>query len=179
MEESGTNIVRPADPAGRMLFIASRYLAIAAGVLLSCVAGLVTASIIGRSTFNAPVPGDFELVAIGTGICVFAMLPYCQITRGNVLVDFFMVKAPVRFKALCDLAGNIIFLLISSLLTWRMVLGGIDMYANNERSMTINFPRWTTFPVSILLMGFLTIVIAYTVWRSFREFRLGRYLDPQ
>ena len=99
--------------------------------------------------------------------------------RGNVLVDFFMSKAPVRFKAACDLVGNIAFFIIATLLTWRMVYGGIDMYTNNEKSMTINFPRWTTFPVSVLLMGFLSLVIAYTIWRSIQEMKQNRFLDPQ
>ncbi|MGE3644599.1 MAG: TRAP transporter small permease [Beijerinckiaceae bacterium] len=179
MEEPKTHFIRPADPAGGVLFDVSRVLAICAGILLSCVAAMVAVSITGRSLFASPIPGDFELVAIGTGICVFAMLPYCQMTRSNVLVDIFMARAPMRAKAFCDLVGNILFLAIAALLTWRMIHGGFDMYANNERSMTINFPRWTTFPVSVLLMGFLTIVIAYTVWRSFEEMRQGRFLDPQ
>jgi TRAP-type C4-dicarboxylate transport system permease small subunit len=179
MDEPTSKITRPADPAGRVLFSISRVLAICGGIFLCFVAALVTASVFGRSAFNMPVPGDFELVAIGTGICVFAMLPYCQMVRGNVLVDFFMSKAPVRFKALCDLIGNIVFFMIASLLTWRMIYGGFDMYANNEKSMTINFPRWTTFPLSVLLMGFLSIVILYTIWRSFEEVRQNRFLDPR
>lgn len=179
MEEPKSNIVRPADPAGRVLFGIARWVAIAGGILLSATAMLVTVSVFGRKFFDAPVPGDFEIVAIATGICVFAMLPYCHITRSNVLVDFFMAKAPVRIKAFCDLIGNVVFALIAALLTWRMIYGGIDMYNNNELSMTINFPRWTTFPISIVLMAFLTVVVFYTVWRSWEEIRQGRFLDPQ
>ncbi len=179
MEETNTKIVRPADPAGRVLFEISRVLAIASGILLSCTAALVTVSVFGRKFLDLPVPGDFELVAIATGLCIFGILPYCQMTRSNVLVDFFMAKAPTRAKAVCDLFGNILFLVISALLTWRLIYGGIDMYNNNELSMTINFPRWTTFPASVLLMAFLTLVVLYTVWRSFEEIRQGRFLDPQ
>ena len=57
-----------------------------------------------------PVPGDFELVAIGTGLAVFAFLPWCQMTRGNVLVDFFMSAAPVRAKTVCDVIGGVFYL---------------------------------------------------------------------
>jgi hypothetical protein len=123
------------------------------------------------------VPGDFELVAIGTGISVFAFLPWCQIVRGNVMVDFFMSAAPVRARIFGDVAGGILYLAIASLLTWRMIFGGLDMYNYNELSMTINFPRWTTFPISIAMLAFLTIVIAYTVGRSVAEMRAGRYFD--
>jgi TRAP-type C4-dicarboxylate transport system permease small subunit len=97
--------------------------------------------------------------------------------RGNVLVDFFMSTAPVRARIFGDVVGGILYLAIAALLTWRMIFGGLDMYYYNELSMTINFPRWTTFPISIAMLGFLTIVIAYTIGRSIAEMRAGRYLD--
>ncbi len=168
---------RPADPVGRLLFGIARILAIFGGVILSGMALLTTVSIAGRAAFSEPVRGDFEIVAIGTGIAVFAFLPWCQLTRGNVIVDFFMDRAPVRSKALCDAVGGILYVLLGALLTWRMAYGGIDMYRYKELTLTINFPRWTTFPLSVLLMSFLIAVTVYTVHRSFREARAGRFLD--
>ena len=156
---------------------AGKWLAIFGGVVLSAMAILTSLSVLGRSILLQPVPGDFELVAIGTGISVFAFLPWCQIVRGNVMVDFFMWAAPVRARIFGDVAGGILYLAIASLLTWRMIFGGLDMYNYNELSMTINFPRWTTFPISIAMLGFLTIVIAYTVGRSVAEMRAVRYFD--
>ena len=179
MAEPGNGAGRPTDPVGRLLHAIARWLAVLGGAILAAMALLTTVSIAGRATFSAPVRGDFELVAIGTGIAVFAFLPWCQLTRGNVLVDFFMVKAPVRAKALCDALGGILYVLLGALLTWRMVYGGIDMHQYAELSLTLNFPRWTTFPVSVVLMAFLIAVTAYTVHRSFREMREGRFLDDE
>jgi hypothetical protein len=51
------------------------------------------------------------------------------------------------------------------------------MYQYNELTMTINFPRWTTFPVSIAMLGFLVVVIAYTIGRSIAEWRANRFLS--
>jgi len=171
MSEGAAASARPADAAGRVLYDIAKWLAVAGGFMLCALAALTTISVSGRSALSAPVPGDFELVAIGTGLAVFAFLPWCQMTRGNVLVDFFMAGAPARFRSLCDLAGNLFYLVIGSILTWRMILGGVDMYDYAEKSMTINFPRWTTFPPSILMLAFLVVVIAYSVRRSFAEFR--------
>lgn len=179
MAEGLNNSAKPTDPVGRWLYAISRVLAVVGGVLLCAMALLTTISVTGRSAFLAPIPGDFELVAIGTGLAVFAFLPWCQMTRGNVLVDFFMLKAPVRAKTTCDVIGGIFYLLIAMLLTWRMIFGALDMYNYAEKSMTINFPRWTTFPPSILMMAFLVIVIAYTVWRSIQETRAGRFFDQE
>lgn len=177
MSESPGANARPADPVGRVLFDISRVLAVVGGIVLFLMAWLTAVSVTGRAAVSAPIPGDFELVSIGTGIAIFAFLPYCQITRSNVIVDFFMANASTRAKAFCDTLGALLYLAIGALLTWRLVLGGLDMYHYSERTMTVNFPRWTTFPVSVLLMGFLVVVVAYTVWRSFAETRAGRFFD--
>ena len=170
-------MTRPTDPVGRVLYDIARGLAIAGGLMLCVLAALTAVSVTGRSLLDSPIAGDFELVAIGTGLAVFAFLPWCQLTRGNVLVDFFMTRAPVRAKTLCDLLGGLFYLAIASLLTWRMFFGALDMYNYNEVSMTINFPRWTTFPPSILMLGFLVVVVVYTVRRSYVEMRRNRYFD--
>ena len=177
MSELATDNARPTDPVGRVLYSISKWLAVFGGVILSAMAVLTTVSVTGRTVILQPVPGDFELVAIGTGLAVFAFLPWCQITRGNVLVDFFMSPTPPRARIFADVVGGIAYLIIAALLTWRMIFGGLDMYNYNELSMTINFPRWTTFPLSVLLMSFLVIVIAYTIGRSIAELRAGRYFN--
>lgn len=177
MSEISTEQARPTDTVGRVLYSIARWLAIFGGIVLCGMAILTSASVFGRSALQQPVPGDFELVAIGTGIAVFAFLPWCQLMRGNVMVDFFMSAAPFRARIFGDIVGGIFYLAIAALLTWRMIFGGLDMYNYNELSMTINFPRWTTFPVSIVLMAFLTIVVAYTIGRSIAEFRAGHHID--
>lgn len=179
MSEHASETGRPTDPVGRVLYTIAKWVAVLGGVALCGMALLTTASVTGRSVFLQPIAGDFELIAIGTGLAVFAFLPWCQITRGNVLVDFFMSATPPRLQIFADIVGGLIYLAIATLLTWRMIFGGLDMYNYNELSMTINFPRWTTFPPSILLMAFLVIVIVYTVARSIAELRAGRYMNDQ
>ena len=177
MSEIGDTNARPKDPLGRVLYLISKWMAVFGGVILFTLAILTTISVFGRKFLDAPVPGDFELVAIGTGVAVFACLPYCQLMRGNVLVDFFMNNAPTRAKTIADIIAGLIFLAIGLMLTWRMIYGAIDMHDVNEVSMTIGFPRWTTFPISIVFMSFLVIIIIYTLGRSIAETRANRYFN--
>ena len=60
-----------------------------------------------------------------------------------------------------------------------MVFGGIEMYETAEKSLTLNFPRWLTFPMSVLMMAFLVVVVAYTVGRNAAETHAGRYFNDQ
>ena len=177
MSELTDTNARPTDPVGRVLYLISKWMAVFGGVILFILAILTTISVFGRKFLDAPVPGDFELVAIGTGVAVFACLPYCQLMRGNVLVDFFMNNAPTRAKTIADIIAGLIFLAIGLMLTWRMIYGAIDMHDVNEVSMTIGFPRWTTFPISIVFMSFLVIIIIYTLGRSIAETRANRYFN--
>jgi hypothetical protein len=177
MSEIAETHTRPIDPVGRVLYQIAKWLAVLGGAVLCGLAVLTAVSITGRAVISAPIPGDFELVAIGTGVAVFCFLPWCQIVRGNVLVDFFMAATLVRVRLVADIVGGILYLLIATLLTWRLIFGAIDMYQYREVSMTINFPRWTTFPLSIALLGFLVIVIAYTIGRSIAELRAGRFFN--
>lgn len=167
----------PTDKVGRALFAITRAVALLGGFVLFAMAVLTAVSVTGRAALSAPIPGDFELISIGTGIAVFAFLPYCQLMRGNVLVDFIMSRAPTRAKTACDAFGNLLYLVIAVALTRQLALGGLDMYRYSEKTITINFPRWTTFPVAVLLLVLLSVVVAYTLWRSLAETRANRYFE--
>ncbi|CAN0462245.1 unnamed protein product, partial [Discosporangium mesarthrocarpum] len=170
---------RATHTGGRVGLPISALKALHGGLVLSAMALLTTLSISSRWLFSEPIRGDFEIVAIGTGIGIFAFLPYCQLMRGNIVVDFFMAPAPIRLRTLADTVGGLVYLAIAVVLTWRLYLGGWDMYDYNELTMTISFPRWTSFPIAFALLCFLVVVIVYTIARSIAETRAGRYFGGQ
>ena len=167
------------DPIGRGLTRVSRLFVIIGGIALTAAGFLTVASVVGRYFFNAPIPGDFELVEIGCAIAVFAFLPYCQMTRGNVVVDFFTAGVSTRRRAALDLAANALFTLIAGLLTWRAVLGGLDLQRYQETTMVLAVPLWWGFVPAVFCLAVLTLVSAYTVLRSRREAATGRPLDAE
>jgi len=167
---------QPADRFGRLLLAASRALAIFGGLVLCAMAVVTTASVTGRSlssvsTYFAPITGDFELIEIGTGIAVFAFLPYCQMRRDNVIVDFFLNSASPRTKAFFDILGSLAYGAIVVLFAWRTSIGGVDLYDVGESTYMLGIPRWWTFPFAVFCLVFLAVVCAYTVTRNAEEFR--------
>jgi len=171
MAETGTPGARPTDPVGRVLHTVTRLFALAGGWVLGAMALLTTISVTGRRLCAAPVTGDFELIAVGTGVCVFAFLPYCHLQRENVIVDFFMSGAPERVKSFFDAVGNLAYTIIIAIMIWRMSLGGMDLYRADEMTMILELPRWWTFPAAIVCLVLLLIVCAYSFVRSVREIR--------
>jgi TRAP-type C4-dicarboxylate transport system permease small subunit len=161
----------PADSVGRILYSASRWLAIFGGLVLSAMAVVTTISVTGRFFFSAPIPGDFELIEVGTGIAVFAFLPWCQMRRDNVVVDFFLIAAPVWVQKFLDAVGSLIFGLIIALFAWRTTVGGIEIYQNDEATYILTIPRWWTFPFAIVCLILLTAVCFYTLRNDIRNLR--------
>lgn len=176
MSELDVTTARPTDTVGRVLFSVSRLFALFGGLVLCAMALLTTVSVTGRFFLNSPILGDFELIAIGTGVAVFGFLPYCQLTRGNVLVDFFLSAAPLRVKSGFDTLANLIYGIIITLMTWRLSLGGMDLYRDDQMTMVLELPRWWTFPAALLCLALLLAVCVYTTVRSFNEVRLNRTL---
>ena len=173
MSETANGGARP-GPLGRALARLCGGLAVLGGLVLVALIVMTCLSIAGRALFSAPIPGDFELVEIGCAVAVFAFLPYCQMTGGNVVVDFFTAKAPARARAAMDLAGNLMFTAIAALRTWRAVLGGQDLYRYSETTMVLAVPVWWGFVPAVFCCAVLTVVCAYTAWRSALGVMTGR-----
>ena len=174
MSEAGGSDTRPTDPVGRALYPVTRTVSLIGGGVLCAMAVLTVISVFGRYFFYAPVMGDFELIAIGTGVSVFAFLPHCQLMRENVAVDFFLSNAPFRLKTFFDIVGNLIYAAIILLLTWRSTLGSIGLYEADEMTLILEIPRWWTLPTAMLCLVLLLVVCVYSTWRSISEMRQGR-----
>lgn len=174
MAEDARERVRTADLVGRTLFTIAKALAIFGGLLSCVMAIIVTVSVTGRYLFGRPIPGDYDLVGILCGCAIFSFLPYCQLVRGNVLVDFFTARASARVKAVLDAAGATLYLLIAILFTWRLYYGALDLRQSNEVIAAFNFYRWWTVPFDIFCMIVLIAAIAYTLVDDIRDAKAGR-----
>lgn len=157
---------RPNDPVGRLLFGLSRILAVFGGLLCCVIAGLVTVSVTGRYLFAAPIPGDYDLVGIISGCAVFAFLPYCQMTRRNVVVDFFTTNLRPRGKAALDGFGTLLYLVVAAMFTWRLYYGAVELRETSQVLAVLNFYRWWTVPFDIVCMIVLIAAIIYTLARD-------------
>ncbi len=177
MSEAADSQARPTDPVGRALYPVTWTVALLGGGVLCAMAVLTLVSVIGRDFFNAPVMGDFELIAIGTGVAVFAFLPHCQLVRENVIVDFFLSHASFGLRTFFDIIGNLLYAAIITLLTWRSTLGSIGLYEADEMTLILEIPRWWTLPAAMLCLVLLLVVCVYTIVRSYNELRRGRSIQ--
>jgi TRAP-type C4-dicarboxylate transport system permease small subunit len=169
MTESDYSV--PQDPAGRALHALAYALAMLGGALIAALGAMVVVSVVGRALFTLPVPGDFELVAMGTAIGICLFLPYCHLRRGNVIVDLFLARASRRVRAACDLCGSVLLGVMAGMLAWRSVLGAMDLWNYGEVSMILAIPVWWAFPFVVISLGLLALCCLYTAGRDLRRIR--------
>lgn len=133
----------------KLLETLARLCAILAGVLLTAITLMTCASLIGRNLMGKSLVGDFELTGVVAGAAIALFMPFCQITRGNIIVDFFTAKASPRTRDGLDRIGALLVALVFALIAWRTTLGGINSYSTNSETQILGFPEWTVYAAMV------------------------------
>jgi TRAP-type C4-dicarboxylate transport system permease small subunit len=144
----------------------ARAFALAGGALLVAITAMSVWSIAGRTLRGRPVAGDFELVQIGCAAAVAAFLPYCQLRRGNIIVDFFTTRAGPRTQAGLDAFGALLVAAVMAFLAWRTTAGMLTVKASNEISMIVGFPIWIGYAAIVPSLVLTTLVAVATAVES-------------
>lgn len=168
----------------RVLLRASQAFAYFGGLVLIILTFITVYSIIGRSIIKTdwlsnlsflswwrPVRGDFELIELGTAIAIASFFPYCHMVRGNVVVDFFTSKAHPRAKAAMAALSNLLFSILTILITWRMIIGSEEFFTATfkQSSMILKIPTWQGMFIVTAFMFLLSIVCVFSFYRSVCE----------
>ncbi len=171
---------------GRRVAALAKGWAILGGVLLVGLSVMTVVSITGRALTGyglGPVPGDYELVANGCAIAIFAFLPWCQLRRGHVTVDIFINRLSSRAIAVFGFLGDVLVLVVSAIIARQLYLGwgekfpyGSDALRDAlamgykpffaETTYELQIPVWMPYTAALIGAVLMVIVAAYTVWRS-------------
>ena len=123
----------------------AKLCAILAGVLLTAITLMTCVSLIGRNTIGATIVGDFELSGAAAGAAIALFLPWCQVKRANIIVDFFTARASNKTNANLDRLGAFIYAVALGLMTWRTTVGGLKAWNSQSGTMMIGFPEWVIY----------------------------------
>ncbi len=123
----------------------AKFCAILSGMVLTGITLMTCVSLVGRNTTGATLAGDFELTGVAAGAAIALFLPWCQLQRGNIIVDFFTAKASERTNLWLDRLGALVLGLSMLLLAWRTAIGGINAYASRSGTMMLGFPEWVVY----------------------------------
>lgn len=159
---------RPAGPVGRLLDALCRLFAVGGAIVLISMAAMSLASILGRTFFDVPILGDYELVQTMSAIAISMTLPFCQMARGHVIVDFFTLWCPKRVNRALDLIAALLLALAGFVVSWRVTVGMLDLRANGDASMLLGVPTWIAYAPMIPSFFLLGCAALYTAWLDSR-----------
>ena len=144
-----------------MLESLAKASAILAGLLMTVITLMTCVSLIGRNTTGATLAGDFELTGVAAGAAIALFMPWCQLRRGNIIVDFFTAKASERTNAALDRLGALLLGLVFALLAWRTTLGGLNAYSSQSGTMMLGFPEWVVYAAMVPPFIMTTVIALY------------------
>ena len=150
------------------LAVFTRPLAILGGLLMLAVSVMVTVSVVMRWLVNESVPGDIELVQIGTALAVFTFLPLCQSRRGNIMVDTFTSRLPKRVQFMLDALWDVAYAGIAFIIAWRLGVGAWDSLRSNTVSLMLGLPLGWAIAACAVMAALLSLVAVATAFRLAR-----------
>ena len=129
-------------------------------------AGLTLMSVlsVGGRLAQRPIQGDFELVQVGCAVAIAWFLPWCQLARANISVDFFTARAAGRTQRTLDAAGGLLLAAAMALLAWRTGAGTLAMKASGEFSMIMGIPLWYAYAAMTPGFALAAAAGARTAW---------------
>jgi TRAP-type C4-dicarboxylate transport system permease small subunit len=148
-----------------LIAAACRILALAGGAIFAAITLMSAASVIGR-VVGRPIQGDFELVQLGCAVAIACCLPYCQLQRGHIIVDFFTTRATDRARHALDALGALLLALVMALAAWRTGAGALAMKASNETSMIMGLPVWYAYALMTPALALTALAALDTAWRD-------------
>jgi TRAP-type C4-dicarboxylate transport system permease small subunit len=169
MQDPGSGAESHYGPAGRALTTASKYLAVAGGLVFVGLVVMSIVSITGRKLFSWPVPGDVEILQMCAAFASSCFFAYCHLAGGDVKVDFFTNTIAPRKREAMDALGSLLLALFGALVAWRTAAGALAVKEVGETSAILGWPVW--IPQALMVPGFVLLAVAglYTCAIHFRR----------
>lgn len=142
----------------KLLDILAKACAVLAGLLMTAITVMTCYSLIGRNTTGSTIVGDFELTGVATGAAIALFMPFCQIRRGNIIVDFFTARLSEQANDRLDRMGAFLLAATFALLAWRTTLGGMNSFSTHSETQILGFPEWITYALMVPPFVLTTVI---------------------
>lgn len=155
----------PHEAARRIIGSLAHYIAFAGGICM-VVAMLVTVISVVGGLFGAPILGEAEIVSSCIVLSVFAFLPYCHLLGQNIMVDLFSKPLPQFVQNALDVLMNLGFAAIAFVISWRLLIGGIQARDRESMTMFLQIPEWPIYLLCFMASLLWVAVALLVTWEA-------------
>jgi len=125
-------------------------LAVLGAVLLLAAAVIVAYSVLLRIVAGGQVKGDFEIVALASGIAILLFLPYCQAMHAHVTVDVFTGWLPRAMLRWIEALWSAALAVAAAALAWRLSVGLEEAWRRNDVTMMLHLPLYAAYAAAVI-----------------------------
>lgn len=148
-----------------------RSLTAIGAVTLAIMMFLSIADICGRFFFNKPVPGTYEMVALMVVLVGCLGLGYCQLVKGNIMIDIFTKRLSPRGQAGMNVISYLISIAICGLICWQ---GSLRMHEYllkqfGGRTIVLGIIYWPFMLLFAVCFAWVTMIFCLDLYKSLRE----------
>ena len=126
--------------------------------------------VVGRTLFNRPLYGAFEMIELSMVAIVFAALPFVTWTRSHLSVTVVYGAFPPRVQSIMTGISELVFASVCLLLAWRAWLYGQRLFSARETTLELAIPRGY-IPSGVAVV--LTLTACLFVLLALRSFARG------
>ncbi len=140
----------------------SIVIGILAGIILCIMISIVIIDVIGRYSFNKPLPGAMELSMASLVFIAALSLIYTQNQKSHLIVTILTERVSRRWRIVLNVTGLVLGLGIVSMLAWQNIIYAIHSYGISEVSFsTVPIPL---YPMKFgLAAGYVLLCIHYVL----------------
>jgi len=124
----------------RGLLAGGRRLNLVGASLLFLLVLIVTADVISRKLFAAPIKGGLEISQIGLLLVVFFAIAHTQAERGHVASDILSKRFPPRAWEIIDSVIGLVVLAVFGLLIYAGVNYSIETWHSGSKTTMLGIP---------------------------------------
>jgi len=109
------------------------------------------------------IRGDFELVEAGMAFCIFAFLPWCQISGGHAVVEIVTNRLPIPANRVLVFLSEALFATVLVVITLQLELGFERKLRSGQTTQLLQMPIWWAYGASLVgaaLAALMSIYVA-------------------
>lgn len=183
----------------RIVLTVSRLMALLGGLVLTLLILITCLSILGRAVNSAlhsdlamavapgmaqwlidagvgSIRGAYEMVEAGMAFCIFAFLPFCQVTMGHASVDVFTNALPRGANRVIETLIACLFAVILVLVAVQLNEGMLRKLNSGQTSLLLEYPVWWGYAAALLGAVLAAIVGVYVALVRLFELVSGRVI---
>lgn len=148
-----------------------RTLTAMAAVVLSIIMFLSIADISGRFFFKKPIEGTYEIVSLMVVVVGCLGLGYCQLVKGNIMIDIFTKRLSPRGQAIMNIISYLISIGVCAIITWQVSLRMHDYMLKQlgGKTITLGIVLWPFMLLMVLCFAWVTAIFCIDLYHAVRE----------